>query len=235
MKKLITSLCILSFVAMNTFSFVPLSNQQLNLGSFRAWATCGMFYDELDIISAHPVSLLEYTGNTLYTTWGNVRNSVDVLYNRVIVYNRAAGGTSDNTFVLGIAGNPLKNFGIKNSRLGFVFQNFGSKTVSFNLDNDLTTGSTTGEDSEGQWKLVDPQNLGGDYQFDYEETYESNLKYYDNNAINQYNAGFAIKGLIPIVDSLGISVARQSNYTTRLTGGTKSYKERALNDNGLPA
>lgn len=239
MKKFIASLCILSFVVMNTFAFVPLTNQQLNLGSFRAWATCGMFYDELDIISAHPVSLLEYTGNSLYTTWGNVRNSVDVSYNPIITYNRAAMNSPDNTFVLGIAGDPLKNFGIKNSRMGFVFQNFGSKAVWFDLDNNTSTGFNPGLgggwDSEGKWQDIDSQDTGGDYQFDYQEIYEANLKYYDNQSINQYNVGFAIKGLLPMVDTLGVSVARQSNYTTRLTGGTKSYKERALNDNGLPA
>jgi hypothetical protein len=236
MKKFITSIIILSFITMNIFAFVPLSNQQLSLGSFCAWATCGMFYDELDIISAHPVSLLEFSGNSLYTTWGNVRNSVDVSYNRILVYNRAGvPASNDNTFVFGIAGDPLSNFGIKDSRMGFVFQNLGSTTNYYDLNN------VAGNDSEGNWKDVTGQNVGGDYQFDLEDTLEAkDLIYYDNRAVNQYNFGFAKKGLIFGDITAGISVARISDYTKRITGGEKSYQRRYFNDtgaasDGLPA
>lgn len=224
-------------VTTRLLAFVPLTNKQLNLGSFREDATCGMFYDELDIISAYPVSLLDYSGNTLYTTWGNVRNPVDILYNPIFKY----GESVDNTFVLGIVGDPFKKFGIVNSRAGFVFQNFGTKSVYFNLDNNVNTGynpGVNGYDSEGKWQDVYSQDLGGDYQFDYQETYDASLKYYDSRAINQFNIGFAKKKLLPSLNNIeivGISVARQSDYTRRLTEGVKSYKERALNDNGLPA
>ncbi len=236
MKKFIASIIILSFISMNTFAFVPLSNQQLFLGSFRAWATCGMFYDELDIISAHPVALLDFSGNSLYTTWGNVRNSVDVDYNRILVYNRAGTpASSDNTFVFGITGDPLSNFGIKGSRMGFVFQNLGSKRNLFDLNN------VFGNDSEGNWKDVTGQDVGGDYQFDLEDTTEAkDLIYYDNRAVNQYNFGFAKKGLILDNIIAGISIARQSDYTKRITGGEKSYQRIYFNDtgaasDGLPA
>ncbi|MCX7940523.1 MAG: hypothetical protein N2555_01960 [Endomicrobia bacterium] len=226
MKKILIFLYILSFTITNIFAFVPLSNNQLNLGSFREGATCGMFYDELDIISAHPVALLDYSGNFLYTTWGNARNPFNAGYNQVLLYNAPTGNSVDNTFVLGITGDPLKNFGLANSRVGLVFQNLGGKTNYFDLDNLI------GLDSEGKWKNVTIQSKTNDV-INREAIEEASLKYYDNRAQNQYNVGFAIKGILPLINILGFSIARQSDYTNCVTGGTKLYSVKANNDNGL--
>jgi len=190
-----------------------------------------MFYDELDIISAHPVSLLEFSGNRLYTTWGNVRNTVDVSYNPTLSYKGMTLGTADNTFVFGITGDPLSKLGLSDSRIGFVFQNSGTKATYVDLNN------IPGTDSEGKWENIISTNVNNsaDGSIDRETTLSADMKNYSNQAINQFNVGFAKKGLILEDLVAGFSIARQSNYTKRITGGTKSYKLRYLNDNGMPA
>ncbi|MCS7227573.1 MAG: hypothetical protein NZ839_01245, partial [Endomicrobia bacterium] len=215
----------------SSFAFVPLSNQQTSVSSFRSLATMGMFYDELDIISAHPVSLLEFSGNTLYTTWGNIRGINNT--NRIVSYYSPAA-VVDNTFVFGLCGDALSNFNIKNSRIGFVFQNLGAKTNYFNLDN------ITGLDSEGVWKDIISENVdnSADGSIDREQIFESSMKNYANRKMNQFNVGFAKKGLNfgkfrNVI--AGVSISRQSDYTHRITEGIKSYKRRYLTDNGLPS
>lgn len=229
-KKLLAT--VLSFAIISpSFSFVPLSNSQNNLGSYRLDATAGMFYDELDIISVHPVSLLEFSGNRLYTTWGNVRNNVDFLYNPTLSYKGMTMPTADNTFVFGITGDPLSKLGLSDSRMGFVFQNRGAKATFFNLDN------VAGNDSEGKWENITSQNTDGsaDGSIDRETILSADMKNYSNQAINQFNVGFAKKGLILDDLVVGFGVARNSDYNKRITGGTKSYKLRYLNDNGMPS
>ena len=71
MKKLL-SVIMVGLMATSAFAYVPLSNSQLNIGSYQNSATRGMFYNELDILSAAPVELLDFSGNALYTNWGNV-------------------------------------------------------------------------------------------------------------------------------------------------------------------
>lgn len=235
MRKLLSLFLVMSMIASTGYSFVPLSNTQNNLGSYRLDATSGLYYDELDIISAHPVSLLEFQGNNLYTNFGNVRqNDPTTSYNPLLSYNGVGPptfGAFSNTFVLGISGNPLSYFGMKKTRAGLVFQNFGSKTVTYNLDN------VAGTESEGVWNEQTSQNIdvSTDGSIDRVTDYSANMKYYGNNSVNQWNAGIAYKGLFQRDLILGFSISNMTTSNLTKTGGTKSYSVRYLNDAGMPA
>jgi len=167
MRRILSAVLVFGMAA-QAFAYVPLSNTQNNLGSFRNGATRGMFYEELDVISASPVSLLEFSGSALYTNWGNGRYfndptgvvtavPIDGGADRALSYD--AVGRSQY-FNIGLTGNPLSMFDIANTRGGAVFQNLGSKTSLIDLDSNAATG-TAGLDSEGTWvstTLTDTDN-----------------------------------------------------------------------------
>ena len=52
MKKVIVAVLAV-LVAAPAFAYIPLNdNKQMNVGSYRQMATQGMFYEEMDVISA---------------------------------------------------------------------------------------------------------------------------------------------------------------------------------------
>ncbi|MFH0948432.1 MAG: hypothetical protein V1833_05480, partial [Elusimicrobiota bacterium] len=154
-KKLLAVL-LATIMATSAFAYVPLSNSQLNIGSYQRGATRGMFYNELDIVSAAPVELLDFSGNTLYTNWGNVRNFNDIAnYGSALGWSQQTNNVDRSYFTFGVTGNPLCCANIEDSRSGIVYQNFGGKAVKYNLDNDDETGLNPGPngfDSEGKWE-----------------------------------------------------------------------------------
>ncbi|MBN1823198.1 MAG: hypothetical protein JW803_02645 [Endomicrobiales bacterium] len=241
MRKII-ALCLVAVLASSSFAYVPLSgiNTQTNLGSFRNGATRGMFLEEVDIISANPVSLTEYMGTNLYTNWGNLRYAndptsgggvvtavpIDAGADRAFTYD--AAGRSQY-FNFGMTGHPLSFIGLDSARVGVVYQNFGAKTVSYNLDNDAATGSG-GSDSKGQWSATTLSDYDADLGVDRTRSQTSDLTYYNNTTNTQWDGGVAYKGLFLSDLVLGFSIARQSNITKRTTEGSKGYADRYLND-----
>ncbi|MFA5780201.1 MAG: hypothetical protein WC947_08685 [Elusimicrobiota bacterium] len=235
MKKLL-SIIMVALMATSAFAYVPLSNSQLNIGSYQNSATRGMFYNELDIVSAAPVELLDFSGNALYTNWGNVRSFAGPY--GAGTYNRALSWTGVtepiNVFTFGVTGNPLSYAGIEDSRSGVVYQNFGTKGVGFDLDSNAGTG-TGGLDSEGTYKQ-------DDYTVDYAtvsvaprrlQVTSSNMKYFTNDTNTQWNAGTSYKLMDKV--SLGLSLARQTNTSILTTEGTKTYADNYLTRNGMVA
>ena len=240
MKKLL-SVIMVGLMATSAFAYVPLSNSQLNIGSYQNSATRGMFYNELDILSAAPVELLDFSGNALYTNWGNARSFAGP-YNPGVDYNQALSWTGVtepvNYFTFGVTGNPLSYAGIEDSRSGIVYQNFGGKTVQFNLDDDVGTGQNpgvTGEDSEGTWEnktytvLFPTMPLTNDRL----ETANSDAKYHTNTTNTQWNIGSSYKLMDKV--SVGLSLARQTDTNILTTEGTKTYAYRELTGNGAVA
>lgn len=222
-----------ALMATSAFAFVPLSNSQLNIGSYQRGATRGMFYNELDIVSAAPVELLDFSGNALYTNWGNVRSFAGPY--GAGTYNRALSWTGVtepiNIFTFGVTGNPLSYAGIEDSRSGIVYQNFGAKGVLYNLD--ANVGGTL--DSEGTYKQ-------DNYTVDYAtvsvaprrlQVTSSDMKYFTNDTNTQWNAGTSYKLMDKV--SLGLSLARQTNTSILTTEGTKTYADNYLTRNGMLA
>ncbi len=237
MKKLL-SIIMVALMATSAFAFVPLTNSQLNIGSYQRGATRGMFYNELDIVSAAPVELLDFSGNVLYTNWGNIRNFNDIAnYGAALDWDTTVGQVADvNYFTFGVTGNPLSYAGIEDSRSGIVYQNYGGKTVYKDLDK----GKTAANDSEGEWS-------NDTYTLEYAtttptvgknvNTTASDLKYNLNNTYTQWNVGTSYKLMDKI--SLGLSLERETNTNIMTTEGSMSYSEKyltatgAINDNKI--
>jgi len=230
MKRALLTVLV-ALMATSAFAFVPLSNSQ-NIGSYQRGATRGMYYNELDIISAAPIELLDFSGNALYTNWGNIRNFQDTAnYNKLLEFTSVSNVVDTSYFTFGVTGNPLSD---DKSRSGIVFQNFGSKTNSKNLD--LVGGS----DSEGIWQtdaytIVYPTAP----VLDRVATTTSDTKYYLNRSVTQWNVGTAYKLMDKL--SVGLSLFRMSDSNILTTEGTKTYAVRyltangAVNDGGRPA
>ncbi|MDI6640788.1 MAG: hypothetical protein QME68_00545 [Elusimicrobiota bacterium] len=228
MKKLITTICIL-FLAGTTYAYVALSNRQLGLGSYRLDAT-NIFYDELDIISAYPVSLMEFEGNRLYTNWGNVRQPVTGAgtYNPVLSHRGMTLAPADHAFTIGVSGNPLGYFNIENSRSGLIFQNWGAKTNTFDFD------GVPGNDSEYTREFVNEIITSSTNPTIMRRMTEStDVKYWTNTTVTQWNIGIAKKGL-PILTNLSVGLSLANNSYSRIltAGGSKSYTDRYLTDDG---
>ena len=234
MKKLL-SIIMVALMTTSAFAFVPLSNSQLNIGSYQRGATRGMFYNELDIVSAAPVELLDFSGNTLYTNWGNVRNWNDIAnYGSALDWQTpTAVGTDVTGFTFGVTGNPLSYAGIEDSRSGIVYQNYGGKTVYKDLDTDGATGNGAGWDSEGEWAT-------NTYTLEYAtttptvgkiaNTTASGLKYNLNNTYTQWNIGTSYKLMDKV--SLALSLERETDTNIMATEGSFSYTDRYLTDTG---
>ncbi|MBU2568073.1 MAG: hypothetical protein KJ967_04825, partial [Elusimicrobia bacterium] len=229
MKKL-SAVMLMALFSSSVFAYVPLSNQQLGLGSYRLDAT-NIFYDELDIISAYPVSLLEFEGNRLYTNWGNVRQPVTGAgtYNPALSHRGMTLAPADHTFTFGVSGNPAEIFSIENTRAGLVFQNWGAKTNPLNLDG---VGAT---ESEYARDFVNELMTSATIQTIMRSRTEStDVKYWTNNTVTAWNMGMAKKiwtwwGLPNLI---GVSLANNSNSTILTAGGSKSYTDRYLTDDG---
>lgn len=232
MKKLL-SIIMVAMMATSAFAFVPLSNEQNNIGSYQRGATRGMFYNELDIVSAAPVELLDFSGNALYTNWGNIRNFNDIAnYGTALDWttaNQWRNDTDVSYFTFGVTGNPLSYAGIEDSRSGIVYQNYGAKTVNpaFDLDND----GTAGDDSEGKWTddkytVVYPTLTVNDQT----DRQTSDTKYYTNTTNTQWNIGSSYKLMDNV--SLGLSLSRQTDTNILTAEGTKTFSERYLTPTG---
>lgn len=244
MKKFLSIIMVASLLGMVTsaFAFVPLSNVELNIGSYQRSATRGMFYNELDIVSAAPVELLDFSGNALYTNWGNMRSFAGPY--TAGTYNRALSWTGAtepiNIFTFGVTGNPLSYAGINDSRSGIVYQNFGVKTTPFNLDNNVATGrlpntGINGEDSEGNWSnsiytLIYATAPATD---ELVTASGDGLKYDVNTTNTQWNVGSSYKLMDKI--SLGLSLERMTNTSILTTEGTKTYTDRYTTSDGAIA
>ncbi|MDD5687562.1 MAG: hypothetical protein PHE88_06995 [Elusimicrobia bacterium] len=220
MKKML-SIVAMFLMATSAFAFVPLTNAQNTVGSYERGATRGMFYNELDIISAAPVELLDFSGNALYTNWGNIRNYNDIVnYGKALNWGPNQNNTDISYFTFGLTGNPLSSIGINDSRSGIVYQNFGGKLAPiFNLD------SVVGNDSEGQWKneTYNIRFATAPATDRTQTTIGSNLKYYTNTTNTQWNAGSSYKLMDKI--SLGLSLSRRTDSIVLNTEGTKTYSE----------
>ncbi|MBI5574155.1 MAG: hypothetical protein HY919_06355 [Elusimicrobia bacterium] len=227
MKKLL-SIIMVALMARAAFAFVPLTNSQLNIGSYQRGATRGMFYNELDIVSAAPVELLDFSGNTLYTNWGNVRNFNDIgNYGTALDWSQYTGNTDISYFTFGVTGNPLSYAGIDDSRSGIVYQNYGGKTTTYDLDN----AATVANDSEGKWTadtytVVYPTLTVNDQT----NRATSDAKYYTNTTNTQWNIGSSYKLMDKV--SLGLSLARQTDTNILTTEGTKTFSETYLTPTG---
>ncbi len=246
MKKLfnvgtVLTVLLVALMSRAAFAFVPLSNSQ-NIGSYQRGATRGTFCGELDIISAAPVELLDFSGNTLYTNWGNVRNFNDIAnYGTALDWSTANQWRNNNDvsyFTFGVTGNPLSYAGIEDSRSGIVYQNFGGKTVTFNLDDDVNTGqnpTVTGEDSEGTWETKNYIVVwtSASMPNDRVVTANSDAKYNLNTTNTQWNAGSSYKMNDKI--SLGLSLAKQTDTNILTTEGTKTYSAKILTATGADA
>ncbi|MBN1384290.1 MAG: hypothetical protein JW983_05355 [Elusimicrobia bacterium] len=230
MKKIL-SLVMITMLAATAYAFVPLTNthEQLGannangilglLGSYQRGATRGMFYNELDIISAAPVELLDFSGNCLYTQWGNVRNWNDIAnYGTALNWTPITDTVDTSFFTLGVTGNPFSYLNIEDSRSGIVFQNYGAKVNSYDLGND------GGNDSEGNWKTygytvvyatVNPAAI------DQTMTSISNAVYWENQQVSQWNVGTSYK--LNSLLAFGISLAKVGQTNTLKTEGQKSY------------
>jgi len=225
MKKFLSVLMV-ALMATSAFAFVPLTNSQLNIGSYQRGATRGMFYNELDIISAAPVELLDFSGNALYTNWSNIRNFNNITnYGSALDWSQTTNNMDVSYFTFGVTGNPLSCINIDDSRSGIVFQNYGAKirTYDFGIDD---------VDSKGEWEneyylIIYPTAPVTDIT---STTLGSDLVYYTNITNTQWNIGSSYKLLDKI--SLGLSLSRMTNSVIRNTGGTKSYTDRYDTDNG---
>lgn len=233
MRKLI-ALCLVTALASSSFAYVPLSNSQTDLGSFRNGATRGMFYEEIDVLSASPVTLMDFGGTNLYTNWGNLRYSNDptiantqtgITADKAFTYNTAG---SNQFFNMGIIGNPLSMIGIDNSRAGVVYQNWGSKTDYFNLD------TVAGNESEGIWEIdtITAQGSNGQAGLDRYNKRKSDVKFYDNNTYTKWDVGAAYQGLILDDLVLGFGLSTKSSSKKRITGGSKGYADVYVSTTG---
>ncbi len=230
MKKFL-SLFIAVLTVTAGYSYVPLSNVHTNLGSFRKDATHGMFYNEMDILTAAPVELMDFSGNNLYTSWSNARNDVATSYNSVLSYRALTLAPVDSTFVFGAIGTPLQFIGINGLRAGLIFQSgFGGKTDYFDLDNNIGNGF----ESEGYWECETSANMDADAAgvIDRMTTYTSDANNYQESTVTQWNAGAAMKLWIL---GAGLGINRTSTINIRNTGGKKTYNVSYLNDAGMPA
>lgn len=220
---------IVSVIVKSGFSFVPLADQQNTLGSYRASATHGLFYTELDILSVYPVELLDFSGNNLYTSWSNARNSwnSDVIYPTALSWTANTGDTNLSRLTLGAAGDPLSMFGVRNSRAGFVFQNYGGVTNSINLDGVAGADSMFSNESVANiaTSVTDVTPIRT-------ETASTDVKFYTDTVSTNWNAGIAKQGLFLRNLDLGAGILNFTNSNKLISGGTKSYTDRYLSDAG---
>src|SRR3989339_110152 len=229
MRKLIALFTLLAFVAGNSYAYVPLSSAQNNLGSYQNNATGGMFYNELDILSIYPVELIDFAGNNLYTNWSNARNyaASNATYPTALKWGSNVGNANLSPLLIGVTGDLLGNFGIEGSKVGVVFQNYGGKSTTYNLD------GVAGNDSEGKilsetfTAFVATETAKKDVK-----TENTDVKYWTNTTNTQWNAGIAKKDLIVRGLDLGFGLSRITNSSILTTGGTKTYTDRYLMDQG---
>ncbi|MDI6756480.1 MAG: hypothetical protein QME32_00490, partial [Endomicrobiia bacterium] len=232
MKKLLAVVLVAS-LATSSFAFVPLSNRQTNLGSYQAAATQGMYYNELDILSASPVELLDYEGNYLYTTWSNARNAAvsNVTYPTALSWGSNVNNANLSRLQIGVTGDPLGMIGIDGSRAGAIFQNYGSKA---NVFNQFGTASAISE-----YKKIDEVHTSSNTVFGGSDitsirlsTQSRDLKYYTTRQQTQWNVGFAKKDMLFGKMDLGLSVVNFNDNPVLTSGGSKSYTDRYLTDDG---
>lgn len=189
LKKLLA--IILSFAIISpSFSYVPLSNSQNNLGSYQNAATQGMFYNELDILSSYPVELIDFEGNCLYTNWSNARNytASNVTYPTPLSWGNNVNNANLSVLQLGITGNPLSYFNIDDTRAGIIYQFFGGLTNTINLD-----GAGANESEYTRINITNTQTSPTDVTPIRVRTENTNVKYYQKTINNQINFGLAKK------------------------------------------
>lgn len=235
MKKLL-AVALVAGLATSSFAFVPLANRQMNLGSYQSAATQGMYYNELDIISASPVELLDYEGNYLYTTWSNARNAAasNATYPTALSWGNNLNNANLSWLQIGVTGDPLGTIGVDGSRAGAIFQHYGSKASPINLDG---AGAV-----EAEYKKTDEVHTSSgaiygtsDMTSIRTQTQSRDLRYYTNRQQTQWNVGFAKKDMFLGKMDLGFSVVNFNDNPVLTSGGTKSYTDRYLSDNGAEA
>lgn len=225
----------------------PVANAgQINLGSYQNAATKGMFYNELDIISADPVELLDFEGNNLYTSWSNAANfaTSNNAYDQSLVWGNGAAAFGTSSLLIGVSGNPLGYFGIEGSRGAVVFQNYGSKTANADLDVNMAgaggngLGVHAGNDMEYTYNFVnnieDNATLTS-VVIDRTETQYADLKQYYNTTNSQWNAGLAKKDLFAKGLDMGFGIAHYGNSNVYNGGGSKSAAVAYLTADGRTA
>jgi len=228
LKKLLA--IILSFAIISpSFSYVPLSNSQNNLGSYQNAATQGMFYNELDILSSYPVELIDFEGNCLYTNWSNARNytASNVTYPTPLSWGNNVNNANLSVLQLGITGNPLSYFNIDDTRAGIIYQFFGGLTNTINLD-----GAGANESEYTRINITNIPTSPTDVTPIRVRTENTNVKYYQKTINNQINFGLAKKSLILDNLAVGFSFVNTGNTIILNSAGTKSYTDRYLTDAG---
>lgn len=259
MRKLL-ALALVAAMASSSFAYLPVSrwanwnniqtnavpaaytipaSGQTNLGSYQNAATQGMFFGELDIISANPVELLDFEGNNLYTTWSNARtpNSASIAANNSapsLTWRSTQFADTRDTLLLGLSGNPLGMFGIEGSRAGVVFQNYGAKSAVGDLNNSAAS-------SEFVYYNVTEDNIFSvvpatrSVNPDRVQTQVTDLKGWKNTTNTQWNVGVAKKDMFVSGLNLGLGIAHTGKNVLLNQGGTQSYTERYVNDIGAVA
>jgi hypothetical protein len=223
----------------------PIANTgEVGLGSYQRAATQGMFYNELDIISADPVELLDFEGNNLYTTWSNARNAAtsNAVYANDMSWGNYANNANCSRLLIGVSGDPLGYFNINGSRAGVVFQNYGSKAGANDLDSLMAAASglvaNAGNDMQFTWTYIDnieDNAVTTGVVIDRNETQYADLKSYTNTTNSQWNAGIAKKDLFLKGLDCGFGLAHYGNSIVYNGGGVKSADNKYLTADGVTA
>ncbi|MFH1368872.1 MAG: hypothetical protein ABII64_07080 [Elusimicrobiota bacterium] len=248
MRKLLALVLVVA-MASTTFAYLPISRWnnwrgigafgQMNLGSFQRAATQGMFYSELDVVTADPVELLDFEGNNLYTAWSNARNWNNGTFTNgatpnapALTWGNSAGALSDY-LLLGVVGNPLGGFGIEGSRAGIVYQNCGAKAAFEELDQNM--GGAAG--FEDQFTTESTQNIEDNVvvdsiEVDRQRNMKADMKGYTWTRNTQWNVGVAKNDMFINGLALGFGLAHQGDAIVYTGGGSKSYTQTYLTDLG---
>lgn len=228
---------LLATLTSNAFAYLPISRWtaagnagQTNVGSYQNDATRGMFYNELDIISANPVELNDFKGSNLYTSWSNLRNyaASNATNPTPLSWSTNTNNANLSVLQLGITGDTLTMFGLDGSRQGVIFQYYGGK----NNPEDLGDAASAIETEYNRVNVRNTVTSATDATSIRTMTENTDIKHYTNNTVSQWNVGFAKKDLLLDDVDLGFSLTYNCNSTVLNSGGTKSFTDRYLSDAG---
>ncbi len=230
-KRILTfiSILLLPFVAYGYYS-----DFSSPIGSFEARATGGMFYQDVDVLYRSPVRLWEFQGTLLLTSFGNYDHYNDFIVLGGAINTNLKWGTQDDTFFsIGVIGKPLWFLGNNDIRGGIYAFQYGSKSVAYDLDNDIDTGfdpSVQGLDSEGYYKRITLNDNGdglgnpGDNTNDMTDTFEAKDMIYHRDTSRRSIIGGATYKFSESI-KLGVGLLLDKNENILTTGGEKTYTE----------
>ncbi len=232
-KRILTfiSILLLPFVAYGYYS-----DFSSPIGSFEARATGGMFYQDVDVLYRSPVRLWEFQGTSLLTSFGNYdhyNDFIDLSASPTFNTNLKWGTQNDTFFSIGVIGKPLWFLGNNDIRGGVYAFQYGSKSVLYDLDNDIDTGfdpGVQGSDSEGYYKRITLNDNGdglgnpGDNTNDMTDTFEAKDMIYHRDTSRRSIIGGATYKLSESI-KLGVGLLLDKNENILTTGGEKTYTE----------